>query len=360
MNEYIHEIQKIKNQILTENPNNVKDFVELFLGMYKNDGNVDLNSFISVIREMKLKVFIANVGYEVDNSGLKTLLERRISEIEFQRDIERASSKYPNFPQSEAYIYIKQFARKYENNGSYEELSKLRLLLKNRGWDLSLGELVFFVGEENNTQRSDNTKSKILINNPQSREEILKSYLNYFQSNDIEMLRVLAEILIEKKLPFEGIGLLKSELEAIEKEIEIENFEKRLAEENEQIWIEDIDQLNGYEFEEFLKNLFIKMGYQVIKMGYQVEQTKLSGDQGADLVVVKFGEKTVIQAKCYSGKVGNYAVQEIFAAMNLYKAQKGMVVTNNYFTPAAFELADANNIELVDRNALEELINKHW
>ncbi len=72
------------------------------------------------------------------------------------------------------------------------------------------------------------------------------------------------------------------------------------------------------------------------------------------------GEKTVIQAKCYSGKVGNYAVQEIFAAMNLYKAQKGMVVTNNYFTPAAFELADANNVELVDRNGLEELIRKFW
>ena len=95
-------------------------------------------------------------------------------------------------------------------------------------------------------------------------------------------------------------------------------------------------------------------------MGYQVEQTRLSGDQGADLVVVKFGEKTVIQAKCYSGKVGNYAIQEIFAAMNLYKAHKGMVVTNNYFTPAAFELADANNIELIDRDSLEELIRKFW
>jgi len=37
-----------------------------------------------------------------------------------------------------------------------------------------------------------------------------------------------------------------------------------------------------------------------------------------------------------------------------------MVATNNYFTPAAFELADANNIELVDRDGLEELIRKFW
>jgi HJR/Mrr/RecB family endonuclease len=37
-----------------------------------------------------------------------------------------------------------------------------------------------------------------------------------------------------------------------------------------------------------------------------------------------------------------------------------MVITNNYFTPAAFKLAKANNIELVDRNGLEKMINKHW
>lgn len=353
MNGNMHETQKIKDRILAEKPINVADFVEMFLRMYETDETVDLGNFISVIRELNLKVIIANIKYEVDKSGLKTLLERRIPEIDFRRDIERASSKYPDFPQSEGYIYVKQFAKKFGNNAEYEELSKLQLLLKNRGWDLSLGELVFFLSQENNAQFSDNAKSKILSNNPQSREEILKSYVNYFQSNDVEILRVLAEILISKNLQFEGIGLLKNEIEVIEKEIEIENFEKRLAEENEQIRIEDIDRLNGYEFEDFLKNLYLKMGYQV-------EQTRLSGDQGADVVIIKFGEKTVIQAKCYGGKVGNKAVQEILAALSLYKAQKGMVVTNNYFTPAAYELADANNIELIDRNGLEELIRKFW
>ncbi len=106
------------------------------------------------------------------------------------------------------------------------------------------------------------------------------------------MLSKLAEILLEKNLTFSNLSTLKAELEHIEKEIEIEDFERRLTQEDAQIDIEDVDQLDGYEFEDFLKNLFIKMGYQV-------EQTRLSGDQGADLVVVKFGEKTVIQAKRY-------------------------------------------------------------
>ena len=91
------------------------------------------------------------------------------------------------------------------------------------------------------------------------------------------------------------------------------------------------------------------------KMGYEVEPTKLSGDQGADVVVIKFGEKTVIQAKRYGGTVGNKAVQEIIAAISLYKAQKGIVITNNYFTKSAVELAEANKIELIDRDGLKEI-----
>ena len=360
MNENIHEIQKIKNQILTEKPNNIKDFVELFFRIYENDENVNLNNFISVIRELKLKVFIVNIGYEVDDSGLKTLLERRVSKIreeknlfESKKQFENAGLKHPKFPFSDEYKFVKQFAKKFRNQANEDEYYKLQQLLKGRGWDLLLPELLYFVDRENMFQFSDNVKSKILSTNPQNRKEILKSYLNFFQPRDIETLKILMEVLREKLHASEDVVLLEKELQTIEVEIELENFEKKLTEENEQIFIEDIDRLNGYEFEEFLKNLFLKMGYQV-------EQTKLSGDQGADLVVVKFGEKTVIQAKRYGAKVGNYAVQEIMAAISLCQAQKGAVITNNYHTPAAFELAEANNIELIDRNDLEELIRKFW
>ncbi len=180
--------------------------------------------------------------------------------------------------------------------------------------------------------------------------------MNFYQSDDGEMFEVLREIIEEKGLfgLFENNSEeLKKEVERIEREIELEIFEKRLLEDDEGVHLEDVDELDGYEFEGFLTNLYTKMGYQV-------EQTRLSGDQGADLVVVKFGEKIVIQAKRFGGKVGNKAVQEIMAAMSLYKGQKGMVVTNNYFTPAAIELAYANDIELIDRDSLGELINKHW
>ena len=107
----------------------------------------------------------------------------------------------------------------------------------------------------------------------------------------------------------------------------------------------------GLEFEEYLVNLFRKLGYQV-------EGTKASGDQGADLIIFKDGIKTVVQAKFYSGKVGNKAVQEVVSAIAFYKADNGMVVTNNYYTPSAIELAEANDIKLVDGDKLNALIGK--
>ena len=66
-------------------------------------------------------------------------------------------------------------------------------------------------------------------------------------------------------------------------------------------------------------------------MGYVVNSTELTGAQGADLILVKNGVKTVVQAKRYSGSVCNKAVQEIVAARNLYFAEKGIVVTNSIF-----------------------------
>lgn len=105
---------------------------------------------------------------------------------------------------------------------------------------------------------------------------------------------------------------------------------------------------NGYEFEEYVSKLYEKLGYEV------EEVTRKSGDQGADVIVNKDGKKYVIQAKFYNSPVSNKAVQEVVAAIGMYKADKGIVVTNNRFTDSAIELAKANNIELVNGNKIEE------
>lgn len=103
--------------------------------------------------------------------------------------------------------------------------------------------------------------------------------------------------------------------------------------------------VTGADFELYLKDLFCQLGYEVIT-------TKASGDQGADLIISKNGIKKVVQAKFYSSSVGNKAVQEVIGAIKFYKADLGMVITNNYYTKSAIELASVNNIELINGDDL--------
>lgn len=55
-------------------------------------------------------------------------------------------------------------------------------------------------------------------------------------------------------------------------------------------------------------------------------------------------------------KVGIKAVQEIVSAKNFYNAHRCMVITNNYFTDSAINLAKSNNVKLIDRDKLVAML----
>lgn len=109
-----------------------------------------------------------------------------------------------------------------------------------------------------------------------------------------------------------------------------------------------IDRMSGEEFEEYLAAHFRKLGYRV-------KLTPKSNDFGADLILKKDGMCIVVQAKRYREKIGVKAVQEIIGAKGYYKADKMMVVSNSFFTSSASKLADANGVELWDRNTINKL-----
>lgn len=111
--------------------------------------------------------------------------------------------------------------------------------------------------------------------------------------------------------------------------------------------IGEIDKMDGVQFEHYLSALFKGMGYKA-------EVTKASGDYGADLILIKGNEKTVVQAKRYKSNIGIKAVQEISSARLHYQATGAWVVSNSNYTKAAVELAKSNDIRLIGR---EELIN---
>ena len=153
---------------------------------------------------------------------------------------------------------------------------------------------------------------------------------------------------------FSPVLLLVAIIRAIVKRIKRKKWEKEglrgkmlLLDKN----ISDIDIMEGYEFEEYLKTLFF---YD----GYNASTTSKAKDYGADIILVKDNEKIVVQAKRYSKSVGVKSVQEAVGAIKHYQADSAMVVTNSLFTPAAETIAKENNVRLVDREELIEIYTR--
>lgn len=116
--------------------------------------------------------------------------------------------------------------------------------------------------------------------------------------------------------------------------------------------VDDLDFIKGVAFEQFLCQLYGTLGYEA-------RTTVASGDQGADLLLKRFGTEIVVQAKRYSDTVGNKAVQEAHAAKGFYRCNEAWVVTTNFFTRSAKELASVLGVRLIDRAALAQDISRY-
>ncbi|TYQ18046.1 UNVERIFIED_CONTAM: putative endonuclease distantly related to archaeal Holliday junction resolvase and Mrr-like restriction enzymes [Acetivibrio alkalicellulosi] len=173
-------------------------------------------------------------------------------------------------------------------------------------------------------------------------QDILRLLGNYMPSrlffklyhDSYENSNILKRKQIDEAIKLERERLLKGDLSK-EKQFTIDKY--------------SFDNItSGYEFEVYLKTIFERLGYNV-------EVTKKSNDQGADLIIQKDTERIVVQAKFYSNPVGNKAVQEIVAAKAYYQSNKSMIVTNNTFTRSAIELAEVNDVTLIDGQQLSRI-----
>lgn len=115
--------------------------------------------------------------------------------------------------------------------------------------------------------------------------------------------------------------------------------------------ISEADGMEGHEFESYCADLLRKNGF------VNVSVTPGSGDQGVDVIAEKEGVRYAVQCKCYSSALGNTPVQEVCAGKSMYNCHVGVVMTNNYFTAGAKQLAEKNGILLWDRDKLQQMID---
>ena len=110
-----------------------------------------------------------------------------------------------------------------------------------------------------------------------------------------------------------------------------------------------MDELEGHDFEYYCADLLREHGF------LDVEVTKGSGDFGADILAEKDGVSYAVQCKCYDKPIGVKAVQEAYAGRDYYDCMVGVVMTNQYFTAPAVELARKLKIMLWDRGYIDSM-----
>ncbi|NEU30025.1 restriction endonuclease [bacterium LRH843] len=118
------------------------------------------------------------------------------------------------------------------------------------------------------------------------------------------------------------------------------------------ITLSDIDQMTGFEFEDYLYVLFAALEYE------QTFMTKKSRDFGADLFFID-GEnrRTVVQAKRLTEKLGLQAVQEVYTARAYYGAEIAIIITStDLVSDPCRKLAAAAKVKIIDREKLKEII----
>jgi restriction system protein len=125
-----------------------------------------------------------------------------------------------------------------------------------------------------------------------------------------------------------------------------------------------LDNLNGFEFEELMADVFRKKGFK------NVEVTQRTNDGGKDIImdeVTPSGEviKVLVECKHHKSGVGRPVVQKFHSAVSTLEfpgKKKGYIVSSGTFTESAIEAVQVINnqhnnlkLELIDGKKLKEI-----
>jgi Holliday junction resolvasome RuvABC ATP-dependent DNA helicase subunit len=121
----------------------------------------------------------------------------------------------------------------------------------------------------------------------------------------------------------------------------------------------DLNELSGVDFERVVTSL-------LERMGFHPEMTKASGDGGIDIVAILdrpiIGGRYLVQCKRFAPGtlVGSATVREFYGALVADRAAtKGILITTSGFSDQARDFAAQLPLELIDGNALRELLAEY-
>ncbi|MBU4257584.1 restriction endonuclease [Patescibacteria group bacterium] len=125
----------------------------------------------------------------------------------------------------------------------------------------------------------------------------------------------------------------------------------------EKVNLQEIDGMDGIQFENLISNL-------LQKMGFEVETTKSTGDGGIDIIAYSeqpiIQGRYIIQCKRHSSNISEPVIRDLYGVMTSERANKGILITNSCFTSASISFAKEKPIELIDGKKLLNLMEKYF
>ena len=107
------------------------------------------------------------------------------------------------------------------------------------------------------------------------------------------------------------------------------------------------------DFEKFCADLFASMGYK-----YKL--TPPTNDGGYDILLIKNGEKVIVECKCYfpDNNIGRPYIQKLVGANQIVGADKMLFITTSDYSAAAVTYAEEAGVELINDLGLLKLLKK--
>lgn len=120
----------------------------------------------------------------------------------------------------------------------------------------------------------------------------------------------------------------------------------------------DISSMDGYEFEDLIKDLLIKKGFfDVIRIGGAC-------DRGVDIIAKKKEghriEKYIIQCKRWLGNVGSTPIQRLHSMKTVENIDHAICVTTANYTSEGQQVAQATGVKIINGTALMDELNQYY
>ena len=125
-----------------------------------------------------------------------------------------------------------------------------------------------------------------------------------------------------------------------------------------------IDYKNQIEFWENLswQNFEREVTKKLSQFGYNAVNTKLSGDEGVDIVINNRDKKFIVQCKAMKSKIGPSFVRDFIGTIGIQNASGGMIVSLNGFSDGSLDTSNYQNLHLLSIQDFilldEEKLNK--